>query len=314
MTSAPPPTPPAPPSLDPPAWAPPPPPPGPPARPQLRRSRTDKILGGVSGGLAEYSGIDALLWRVGFVALALAGGTGVIVYLLLWLLMPAAPSGAVSPGDPAAPKVVLPRSPVPRLTIGAVLVVVALLALLDRLTGLTIGGPIFFGGALLMVGLGLIAAAFSGGRTARGGLVALGVVLSLGLITSSVEPWHDVPNGGVGDRTIIPATADSVQPVYEGGLGDMTLDLRRVDVSDLRNPIVTQVKHGVGDLYVYLPEDADAHISVDNGVGSVDVLGQGAPKDGFFPGSGTGSWIGDDQPEIDLTIDSGLGDVEVSRG
>ena len=66
--------------------------PGPPARPQLRRSRTDKVLGGVSGGLAEYSGIDALLWRVGFVALALAGGTGIVVYLLLWLLMPAGPA------------------------------------------------------------------------------------------------------------------------------------------------------------------------------------------------------------------------------
>ena len=65
--------------------------PGPAVRPQLRRSRTDKVIGGVSGGLAEYSGIDALLWRVGFVALTLAGGTGVIVYLLLWLLMPAGP-------------------------------------------------------------------------------------------------------------------------------------------------------------------------------------------------------------------------------
>ena len=72
--------------------------PVPPARPQLRRSRTDKMLGGVSGGLAEYSGIDALLWRVGFVALALAGGTGVVVYLLLWLLMPAGPPAYGRPG------------------------------------------------------------------------------------------------------------------------------------------------------------------------------------------------------------------------
>ena len=87
MTSAPPP---APPSLDPPPWQPPPPPPppGPPVRAQLRRSSTDKVIGGVAGGLARYSGIDPLLWRVGFVALAFAGGTGVLVYLLLWLLMP----------------------------------------------------------------------------------------------------------------------------------------------------------------------------------------------------------------------------------
>ena len=106
MTAAPPPAAaprPGPPPLDPPPGSPRPPPPARP--PQLRRSRTDKILGGVCGGLAEYSGIDALLWRVGFVALALAGGAGVAVYLLLWLLMPgaAAPAASRRPrGGPAA--------------------------------------------------------------------------------------------------------------------------------------------------------------------------------------------------------------------
>jgi predicted membrane protein len=139
------------------------------------------------------------------------------------------------------------------------------------------------------------------------------VVLSLGLITSSAEPWHNV-RGGVGDRDYVPATADDVRPVYEGGFGDMTLDLRRVDVSDLPGPIVTEVDHGFGDLHIYLPEDADARIRVDAGVGSVDVLGLGSPEKRLFPGSGSGSWVDDDQPEIDLTINSGLGDVEVSRG
>jgi phage shock protein PspC (stress-responsive transcriptional regulator) len=52
------------------------------------------MLGGVCGGLAEYSGIDALLWRVGFVGLAIAGGSGFIIYALLWVLMPPAASGA----------------------------------------------------------------------------------------------------------------------------------------------------------------------------------------------------------------------------
>ena len=60
--------------------------------PRLRRSSTDKMLGGVSGGLAEYSGIDPVLWRVGFVVLACAGGSGVLAYLLLWVLMPAGPA------------------------------------------------------------------------------------------------------------------------------------------------------------------------------------------------------------------------------
>jgi phage shock protein PspC (stress-responsive transcriptional regulator) len=57
-------------------------------RPPLRRSCTDKMLGGVCGGLAEHTGIDSLVWRVGFVALTFAGGAGFLVYLLLWVLMP----------------------------------------------------------------------------------------------------------------------------------------------------------------------------------------------------------------------------------
>jgi phage shock protein PspC (stress-responsive transcriptional regulator) len=63
------------------------------ARPPLQRSRTDMVLGGVSGGLAEHTGVDALLWRVAFVALTLAGGTGIPIYLLLWVLVPPAPAG-----------------------------------------------------------------------------------------------------------------------------------------------------------------------------------------------------------------------------
>jgi phage shock protein C len=96
MTSAPPPVPPPvppppnpPDGEQPPSWAQPPiVPPVPPARPPLRRSSADKMLGGVCGGLAEYSGIDTVLWRVAFVGFALAGGAGFIVYLLLWVLMP----------------------------------------------------------------------------------------------------------------------------------------------------------------------------------------------------------------------------------
>src|SRR5687768_17778603 len=84
-----------PPPLDPPAGAQP-----PPSRPPLRRSGTDRMLGGVSGGLAEHTGIDTVLWRVGFVALTLAGGSGILLYLLLWVLLP---SGPLRPGDVPRP-------------------------------------------------------------------------------------------------------------------------------------------------------------------------------------------------------------------
>ena len=69
-------------------------------RPQLRRSGTEKMFGGDCGGLAEYSGIDVVLWRVGFVGLTLAGGAGIAVYLLLWVFMP---SSALPPGEEPSP-------------------------------------------------------------------------------------------------------------------------------------------------------------------------------------------------------------------
>ena len=41
---------------------------------------------------------------------------------------------------------------------------------------------------------------------------------------------------------------------------------------------------------------------------------QGNQGQGFFEGSGSGSWVGDDEAEIVLTVNAGIGDVEVSRG
>ena len=60
---------------------------------RLYRSRTDRKLAGVSGGLAQYSNIDATLIRVLFVVLALLGGPGLVIYLLMWILVPEEPQG-----------------------------------------------------------------------------------------------------------------------------------------------------------------------------------------------------------------------------
>lgn len=54
----------------------------------LRRSRDDAWLGGVCGGLARFTGVAAWLWRLGFVALTLCGGSGLVAYLLLWFFVP----------------------------------------------------------------------------------------------------------------------------------------------------------------------------------------------------------------------------------
>ncbi len=55
---------------------------------QFFLSSTDKKIGGVCGGLAEYFDIDSLLVRIGFVVLFLGYGFGLLAYLLIWLLAP----------------------------------------------------------------------------------------------------------------------------------------------------------------------------------------------------------------------------------
>ena len=56
---------------------------------RLTRSLTDRILGGVCGGLGSYLGVDAWWVRVTFMVLGLfTAGTGILIYLALWYILP----------------------------------------------------------------------------------------------------------------------------------------------------------------------------------------------------------------------------------
>lgn len=55
---------------------------------RLRRSRHDRLVAGVCGGLAEYFGLNAAVYRIIFVALTLVGGTGLLLYAAAALVMP----------------------------------------------------------------------------------------------------------------------------------------------------------------------------------------------------------------------------------
>jgi phage shock protein C len=58
---------------------------------KLYRSRTNRKLAGVCGGLAEYFNTDATLIRVLFVLLAVLGGSGIVIYLAMWIIVPKQP-------------------------------------------------------------------------------------------------------------------------------------------------------------------------------------------------------------------------------
>jgi phage shock protein C len=57
----------------------------------LRRSRNDRVIAGVCGGLAEFFGISVFWFRLAFLIALIPGGIpGLVLYLLLWLILPRA--------------------------------------------------------------------------------------------------------------------------------------------------------------------------------------------------------------------------------
>ena len=55
---------------------------------KLYRSQNQRMLAGVCGGLAEYFNVDATLIRVLFLILAVFGGSGLVIYVVMWLIVP----------------------------------------------------------------------------------------------------------------------------------------------------------------------------------------------------------------------------------
>lgn len=64
---------------------------------RLYRSSSQKVVAGVCGGLGDYFAVDPVWFRIGFVVLAIGGGSGILIYLLMWLIVPPQPDGYVAP-------------------------------------------------------------------------------------------------------------------------------------------------------------------------------------------------------------------------
>ena len=59
---------------------------------QLTRSQTDRVIAGVAGGIAERFGLDPRLVRIAWVVSVLFGGLGILLYVVLWIALPAGPA------------------------------------------------------------------------------------------------------------------------------------------------------------------------------------------------------------------------------
>lgn len=131
-----------------------PPPPNPPfpQRPPLRRLRTDRVLAGVAGGFARWLGIDPVIVRVVLVVLALFGGSGLLLYLVGWLLIP-------EEGDPSSEaEKLIGRARQPGSPTRTVLIVIGVVLGVILLVNLVSFGPMHgFGGGgsiLLLLAVG----------------------------------------------------------------------------------------------------------------------------------------------------------------
>ena len=90
---------------------------------RLYRSRKQKVISGVCGGIGEYIKIDPVLVRLGFVALAFMGdtGLGLVLYFAAMFIIPQEPAGSYTE-EPVTPEVILRESSRSRQTLAIILI------------------------------------------------------------------------------------------------------------------------------------------------------------------------------------------------
>ncbi|MGE5553878.1 MAG: PspC domain-containing protein [Betaproteobacteria bacterium] len=128
---------------------------------RLYRSREDRVIAGVCGGLAEYFNVDANLIRLAWALISFPGAIGLPLYLLAWILVPESPvqwseRPASATTGPSAPRETASASTRRTRWVGALLLILGSIFLLDNLV------PWFHLGrlwpvALIVVGAALLA-------------------------------------------------------------------------------------------------------------------------------------------------------------
>ncbi len=228
-----------------------------------------------------------------------------------------------SPGEPGSPTLALPTAPTPpppipkppreksvlgRLTIGVLLLLTGILIALDVADVINVDAVTVVAAALAVVATGLLVGTFVGRSR---GLIALGVALVLVLI-----PLAALPNGvrwntgaGAGERVYRVTAPEDLQTTYELGVGQITLDLRKLDPSV---PLQIDASVGIGELKVLLPKGVDVTATANVAVGTINMPGE-RPLDGVDVTRTWESAAGTDfsAGSLELTLSTGLGQIDV---
>ena len=267
-----------------------------PAAKRLERSRSDRMLAGVCGGLARYFDIHPAFYRVGFVVLTLIGGAGVLIYLAAALVIP-----DEGEEDSIAAAVLRERRDRPWPLVGLALIAIAGLVLLSRVSIWPSGDAAWI---LLLIG-GVIVLHLSNRprpaavaepaegvepagttatarpspwrgprRIAIGLATAFGIARAFVLVAATIfaAVFHVHVGNGIGDRSYDVTTLGDLRSEYKLGIGDL-----RVDMRDVRLPVGEthlRLRVDVGRLVLLVPHDAALRVRTDTDVGSVDLLGR----------------------------------------
>jgi len=291
---------------------------------RLERSRSDRMVAGVSGGLARYFEIHPAVFRVGFVVLTLLGGAGLLIYAAAWLVIPDEGNE-----DSVATAALRERRDRPWPLIGLGLLAVAGAILLSRTT-LWFDGDAWW--LFLIAGAVILwvsrkprpAAEPATGTTETTTVVpreshrvrsffrwlAIVVASLLALFAIAVGVFAAVfdvhPGRGIGDQDYIVTTPDGLRDEYRLGIGTLDIDLGRMQFP----PGVTYLDARVdlGDLHVIVPPGVAVRGYGEARAGNVNILGK--EDDGWNADvdlSGTGPRV------LDLVARVGAGSVRVER-
>jgi phage shock protein PspC (stress-responsive transcriptional regulator) len=222
-----------------------------PRRPLLR-SRSDRMLWGVAGGLAEHLGFSAILVRIAFVLTTFFGGAGILAYLVLAVALPENDGE----GNPVPESVWARLGKVALICVlvGIALFVAAGLAGVSAWMTATGHGTVV-AAVLLALGFALVAVAFveSVRRRIVPWLVTAAVVLGLPAGAISAADIHF--SGSIGQRTYTPTSvADLNATPFELGTGQLIVDLRRLPWTKGKTFSVSP-RLGIGQMIVSVPSN-----------------------------------------------------------
>jgi phage shock protein PspC (stress-responsive transcriptional regulator) len=276
---------------------------------RLERSRSNRKIAGVAGGLAQYFDLDPVIYRVGFIILTLLGGSGLLLYAAAWLILP-----DEGKDESIAAEVLRERRDRPWALIGLGLLGVAGLVLLGR-ADLSPGGDGIWVGLAVLGGILLWNQRRADGRPHRGVRIVLGtllalIVAALAAVAVAVASFGNIGDG-IGHREYRVSSPINIHHSYKLGIGDLKLDLSDAQLPRGATPVTLRV--GIGNLRVTVPSDAIIQYKAGVDAGDVSVLGadrSGRNVDSIGSLNPTSTA---DAPVLVLDTHVGVGRIEIDR-